>query len=619
MFRRALPLGIALLLAGIWGAILAGGHLRGGVWLVDRIESTMTDLRFLLRGPRAAPDTVTIVAIDDEAASQGRAYPLPRATLARLVDRIASFGPRVIAVDILLLDSSDEASDGALAKSLMARTSVIAAAALYSSSRQQTPADGLLAGIPVADRLLFPLPQFADAAAVGVVNVASDGTGAPREIPLLFRTEDQLELSLPLRVAALAEQVDPVLEPGLIVLGNRPIRTDIGQSMPLAFYGPRGTIDTVSAAELLAGRADADLLRGRIVVIGATVTGGGDVFPTPFDPLLPGVEVVSTAISQLVSGEGLVRDRWTRTVDAGLAVALPVVLVALLSWRRNAAGLIAAAAVVLLVLGANFYAFVQGFWLSLALPAVAAIIPVVAFGGEQIWLSRRRARRLAAQSELLQRVQAPGLSQWLARNPAFLNEPVRQSAAVVFVDLSGFTALSEKLGPSATRELLDDFYELVAQCAYGCGGAVTSFLGDGAMLLFGLPEPDAKDARKAANCCVVLTRRIREWLDAQPQDTASSLGFKIGAHFGEVVASRLGRGENQQIAAMGDTVNVANRLMHVAAERGAPVVVSDELFETAGPEVFDAGALTGPALTSLRGRSSPVMVWEWREAVPHQP
>ena len=74
----------------------------------------------------------------------------------------------------------------------------------------------------------------------------------------------------------------------------------------------------------------------------------------------------------------------------------------------------------------------------------AAVPPAIAFGASQIWLDRRRAQRFAGENELLQRFQAPALRDWLARDPNFLAEPVRQEAAIVFIDLSGFTGLSAR-------------------------------------------------------------------------------------------------------------------------------------------------------------------------------
>ena len=122
-----------------------------------------------------------------------------------------------------------------------------------------------------------------------------------------------------------------------------------------------------------------------------------------------------------------------------------------------------------------------------AVPIAAAAVPVALFGSLQLWSGRQQAQYFAARNELLEQFQAPAIQKWLARDPNFLAEPVRQNAAVVFIDLSGFTSLSEQLGPDDTRDLLKEFHALVDREAVACGGMITSFLGDGAMILFGLP------------------------------------------------------------------------------------------------------------------------------------
>ena len=68
----------------------------------------------------------------------------------------------------------------------------------------------------------------------------------------------------------------------------------------------------------------------------------------------------------------------------------------------------------------------------------------------------------------------------------------------MFVDISGFTSLSERLDPDAIRELLKDFHALIDREVIRCGGMITGFLGDGAMILFGLPNPAVDDAGRAA-------------------------------------------------------------------------------------------------------------------------
>src|SRR5438270_4329096 len=444
MRGRHLPTLIALVLAGLWGFAVYFAHGHGHLRFLDRIESTMTDLRTLVRGTRAPPDLVTIVAIDDTLVKRGGSYPVARADLARIVETIAKLKPKVIAIDLLLVDRVTDEGDDALAQSLAGRPTAIAAAAVFPEASQSLPADndGPLARLPRAEKFLLPLQKFADAAQIGIVNVATDRSGTPQSVPMLFRTSDRVELSFPLRVAALAVGVEPTIEPDRLVLGERSVATDVDHVLPIWFYGERRTIRTISAVSALSGEIAPDLVRDRIVVIGSTVTGGGDFFPTPFDSLMPGVEVIATAITHLMAGDGILRDRAVRLADGMIAVTLPMILVGLLAWRRSAVGLFAAGAVVLIWAAGNFLAFSKGIWLSAAVPVAAAAPPAILFAAVQLSAGRRRAQYFAMRSELLEQFQAPAIQQWLSKDPNFLLAPVRQNAAIVFIDLSGFTSLS---------------------------------------------------------------------------------------------------------------------------------------------------------------------------------
>ena len=135
----------------------------------------MTDLRTLARGVKAPPDLVTIVAIDDGMVKRGSPYPLARTDLANIIDAIAQKNPKLIAVDLLLVDRGTADGDAALAKSFATRPPVLAAAAIFSETSQPVTAgsDGPLGRLPKADRFLQPLKLFADHAQVGIANVAT--------------------------------------------------------------------------------------------------------------------------------------------------------------------------------------------------------------------------------------------------------------------------------------------------------------------------------------------------------------------------------------------------------------------------------------------------------------
>ena len=619
MIRRRVKILIALLCTGLWAGAIWLGHSAGHLRFLDRLESALSDARTLARGIKRPPDLVTIVAIDDTIVKLRGAYPLPRAEIANIVEAIARLEPKVIAIDLLLIDKGPADGDAALANALAANPSVLAGAAVFSNTVQPSAdSDAPLARLPEADRFLLPLPALADRAEIGIANVSTGQTGTPLSVPMLFRTRDKIELSFPLRVASVAIGEKLTIAPDRLTFGDRSIATAAAYALPLSYYGPRRTIRTVSAANLLNGRVDKEAIHGRIVVLGATATGAGDFFPTPFDSLMPGAEIISTAITHLVAGDGIARDRTVRIVEAIATILLPIVLVGLLAWRRNAIGLLAVSAALLAWAAANTIAFAHGIWLDAATTMAATLPPIMLFGTLQLWSGRRSAQHLAVQNRLLEQFQTPGLQEWLTRDPEFLLAPVRQNAAVVFIDLSGFTSLSETLDPDATRGLLKEFHALVDKEVTRCGGVITSFLGDGAMILFGLPEASADDAARAAQCSIALCVKTERWIEALPPPIGSRIGFKIGAHFGPIVASRLGGRNHQHITATGDTVNVASRLMEVAAHHDVRLALSDTLRDAAEDSGarLRTGSFAGPVEAQIRGRSGSLAVWLWRNEPP---
>lgn len=612
--KRRVQILVALVLTALWGAGIYAGHANGHLRFLDRLEATLTDWRTQVRGVQAPPDLVTIVAIDDTVVKRGGSYPLPRADLARVVDTIVQFKPKVVAIDLLLVDRSAAIGDATLAHTLATGPMVLAAAAIFPSASETVApgSTGPLAALPPAERFLLPLPAFAEHADVGIVNVATGQSGSPLSVPMLFRTDDKVELSFPLRVASRALDKPLTIAPDHLGLGDRAVPTDTDFALPITYYGPRRTIRTVSAQSIFDGTLDRKAIENRIVVIGAAVAGGGDFFPTPFDSLMPGVEVISTAITHLVAGDNIVRDRKVHIADALVAILLPMLLVGLLAWRRSTLGFIAAAAAMVAWAGLNLFAFTHGIWLDAATTLAATVPPVAVFVGVQLWAGGRRTQYLDAKSRSLAQFQAPAVQEWLARDPNFLAKPVRQDAAIVFVDLSDFTALSQRIDPNELQDILQVFHALIDRAAVDCGGMITSLLGDGAMILFGLPSAMPDDAARALKCAIDLHRGVERWIASLPPAVSGRLGFKIGAHFGPIVASRLGE-SHQHITANGDTVNLASRLMEVASQNGARLALTDTLLDAADFHGTPNGVLSGPLLTQIRGRSGVVTVWFWRD------
>jgi adenylate cyclase len=256
-------------------------------------------------------------------------------------------------------------------------------------------------------------------------------------------------------------------------------------------------------------------------------------------------------------------------------------------------------------------AFARGYWLALAAPFAATLPPALLFAALRLWLEQRNKRRILVQREALRRFHAPAMAEKLAATPDFLQEPVRQDAAVLFVDLSGFTGLSEHLGPERTQGFLKEFHSVVDDHATRSGGFVLSFMGDGAMVVFGLREPRPDDAVRATEAAQSLGTALRDWTREQSAQHGRELGARIGLHYGPVTLSRLGPDTHQHITASGDTVNVASRLLEVASSHSVEAALSADVI-TAARRRGGHDALRefrGASELHIRGRSEALRVW----------
>jgi adenylate cyclase len=590
------------------GAALGALEINGVASPLDRIENLTLDWRFLLAGARPAPADVVIVAIDDEALSQSGGDAPTREMMTRIVRALTGFHPRAIAIDIAFLSPKDEATDAELASALKAAPAVVAAIGVFDpadrSGGETEPNDLALAPKPTS--VLWPIDSIRDAAQVGLANVSTDSSGVPRYVPMIYETPEGVLPSFALAAAFRALQVEPFLGADRIELAGQSRAMDLGYHMPVRFYGPKGSFKRISATHVLHGDLDPEALRGKVVVVGVTATGASDTFATPFDRVAPGAEVFATAIGNLLAGDGLARTSSTRRIDAAAAVALPFVMITLMAMRRAAIGLVLASVVFVLWLAWIFLAFVHGYWLSVAAPLASALPLTAGFAAARSIAERRAGTRIAAEKLALARFHSPLLLDHLSKEPDFLETPVRQDVAVMFLDLSGSTGVAETLGPEATRDLFSGMQTLVEGEVTAHGGVVITYMGDGVLAVFGLPKPRSDDAARALATVEALRESMTAWLAELPPTARDRLDFRIGLHYGPAILSRLGSPTQQQITATGDTVNVASRLLEVAKQQQRRVVVTEDLFEAAN--ALAPAADYAPLTVPIRGRAGDLRV-----------
>ncbi|MGV8936312.1 MAG: adenylate/guanylate cyclase domain-containing protein [Allorhizobium sp.] len=154
----------------------------------------------------------------------------------------------------------------------------------------------------------------------------------------------------------------------------------------------------------------------------------------------------------------------------------------------------------------------------------------------------------------------------------------RQQVVILFVDIRNSTQISEDLDPKTLSELISAFRAMVQQAAHNHGGVIDKFIGDGAMVLFGVPSPGADDARRSLGCA----REILELVALRGGGSTTHFSVGIGVHQGVVYCGIIGDERRREFTVIGDAVNVASRIEEMTKHCGTPLLASQEVVVSAG-------------------------------------
>ena len=185
-------------------------------------------------------------------------------------------------------------------------------------------------------------------------------------------------------------------------------------------------------------------------------------------------------------------------------------------------------------------------------------------------------------------------------------ESQRRQATVLFADISGFTAMSEKLDPEELTHAINRCFATLADVVSAHGGHVDKYIGDCVMALFGVPQALEKAPTHAINAAIEMRNRLAA-LSAEA-GLPDALELHIGINTGLVIAGHVGGNVKQEFTVMGDTVNLASRLKD-AAPTGRIWVGSDTYRYTR--DEFDYRRLEP---LTVKGKAKAVDAWELRSA-----
>lgn len=251
----------------------------------------------------------------------------------------------------------------------------------------------------------------------------------------------------------------------------------------------------------------------------------------------------------------------------------------------------------------------------MAPPANAMRVVMLALTGAVLVVAAIRTRRLLLRS-ITEAQHAANLTRYLPGQLAArlaeggLDELRRgrwQPMGVLFIDLRGFTRLSQQMTPQELSDFATEYRRRVTGAAQATGGIIDKFMGDAAMIVFEGADDPAGAARACIDCALRLNAAIADWSRARQAAGKPEVRAGIGLHWGEVFSGVVGTSDRLEFSVFGDTVNTAARLEEMTKTLGAAMVASCDILQAAGDE-DERAAWPLQAEISLRGRDGVLRV-----------
>ena len=506
--------------------------------------------------PSTTDNRIKIVTIDERTIqAYGNVSEWSREIPAQLVEMLSQDeenAPAVIGFDIMYVSDGDEAGDLRFAEACKQAGNVITAVNVVTKDKLTLQEDGSLALDNLHIELIeYPYESLKEVTEYAFANTTQDQDGYIRYA--LWNMENGNENLLSLSAKVYEKYC---LDHGIEV--NQPDLISEG-AFGFTFSGKSGAYETLSLCDVLDGKIDSRIFRDTIVLVGAYAPGMQDSYNVAVQKgtQMYGVEIHANIVEALLEGK-------TYTPISGLGSASVTALIAALFMLFSKK--IKLIPLTVVTIGAVIVNIIIGKWLYENGTAVSIVeIPIVIL---LIYLYQLISGYLA---EILKRRKvvnafkkyvAPQIVDEISKKGDFeiVLGGENRHIAVLFVDIRGFTPMSESLEPEQVVEILNEYLNLTTQSIFKNGGTLDKFIGDATMAVFNAPF-NLDDYIYRSVCTALDIAAGSDELEKKLMERfGKSVSFGIGVNCGQAVVGNIGCEFRMDYTAIGDTVNTAARL-----------------------------------------------------------
>ena len=555
------------LFSGFLMAILLILQVSG---IFDHLEWRFQDARYQ-QGELLRPD-IFVIGIDEETMMEyGEWQSFSRtgiAELIRLLNSDPALAPAVIGVDVGFYGEKEEEQDRKLAEAAAILDNIVMVS--YASFGQEIVETDQ--GFYTRTRIMTleePYQALREHVDTGFSNISLDEDGIVRHGLYAFPGEEEPLYSFACRIyekymgelpaAALQGQ-----QRGYIPFAGR----------PYDFYGSQTA--GLSMSRVLSGELPKELFAGAIVLVGPYSSGMMDSYYTAVDHSVPmyGVEIHANVLQSLLDGNIKTEPGKGTSLMITFAVMVLAAAALLIPDIRIAAALILMETAGWIFASGKIYE--NGMVLPLFYPVFGATVLLAGHTGLGYAMERAGRKRLVSVfGKYVPRQVVSGIVK--QGEEALKLGGQKKDIAVLFVDIRGFTRLSESLLPEQVVEVLNRYLSLTTECIFANEGMVDKFIGDATMAVYNAPLDQEDYVYKAVKTGLDMVKGTELLKEELKMVTDYRVGFGIGINCGDAVVGNIGTGQRMEYTAIGDTVNTASRLESQAG--AGEILISAAVYE----------------------------------------
>lgn len=641
---------ILMVLAAVSRDIFTDSKLGTALSVTQYFENKFYDLRVNSQIKDASEwidPEISIVEIDDQSLSAIGTWPIPRKNHAQLIRQLQAFGAKVVALDILFPENSQDLSQDeefaqAISDYRAAGGEVVLSYSLTEHDPEVYPPPEGSAMLETPDfvysqsgnaqlneptrpfwinRYTFPIKKLIETESLmGHIGNSEDFDGVFRHYRITANYLDDMRESVYVGSMALVTAEAFSGEKSKVTTNSRgeAVLTFKGKEIKLDTYGEikvryssRGTnYKTISYHQLLTASPQDEkirqLIEGKIIMVGSVAEGAHDLRNTPIDPKMPGMYAHTNVTHQLLSG--YVYEPTETSLNVSIVMMILGFLIIVITQRFGNAlldiGVLLTVSASVIMLDRHLF-LPKGYELKL-------FYTLACFFNTYSWSTFINFYRSAKEKKQIKgtfaRYVSPAIVNEMLDNPEKLKiGGEKRDITCLFSDVRDFTSISEKLTPMELSAALNKYMGRMTDIVFETKGTLDKYIGDAIVAFWGAPL----DLDNHPDWAVQAAVKMMEALPAINEDfTARGLPvFKvgIGLNSGECSVGNMGSDKIFSYTALGDNMNLGARLESLCKHYGAEIIISEYTYARLPQNKYRTRLLDK---VKVKGKSTPVMIYE---------